>query len=151
MNANKEKTDKLIGQYIKSKRKEKGITQKEFAKMLNKGYSTYQKYELGITPIPLTVMTEIIKILQFDFIDLMSYASPYEDMGYSEYKDSMNVLIDGYSSLNNLKELRQQERNNKQQLLNSYEKLNTDGKKEAIKRVEELTEIPKYTKPDNED
>lgn len=147
MNTNKEKTDKLIGQYIKSKRKEKGITQKEIAKMLNKGYSTYQKYELGITPIPLTIMTEIIKILQFDFIDLMEYASPYEDMGYDEYKENMSVLIE----INNLKELRQQERNNKKQLLNNYEKLNTDGKKEAIKRVEELTEIPKYTKPNNED
>lgn len=30
----------------------------------------------------------------------------------------------------------------------AYEKLNDIGQKEAIKRIEELTEIPRYTKAD---
>lgn len=33
-------------------------------------------------------------------------------------------------------------------LLSNYRELNTEGQSEAIKRVEELTEIPRYTKPD---
>lgn len=34
-------------------------------------------------------------------------------------------------------------------LIDSYRKLNNDGKKEAVKRIDELTEIPKYTKSDD--
>lgn len=34
-------------------------------------------------------------------------------------------------------------------LLNKFNKLNTKGKKEAIKRVDELSEIPKYQKESN--
>lgn len=33
-------------------------------------------------------------------------------------------------------------------LINRYKRLNNDGKREAVKRVEELTELPRYTKPD---
>lgn len=33
-------------------------------------------------------------------------------------------------------------------LLSNYRELNTEGQGEAIKRVSELTEIPRYTKPD---
>ncbi len=33
-------------------------------------------------------------------------------------------------------------------MLSDYRKLNTIGKEEARKRVNELTEIPRYTKPD---
>ncbi len=34
------------------------------------------------------------------------------------------------------------------ELMTSYNKLNTQGKAEAIKRINELTELPKYTNPD---
>lgn len=33
-------------------------------------------------------------------------------------------------------------------LIDRYRKLNDDGKKEAVKRIDELTEIPRYTKQD---
>lgn len=33
-------------------------------------------------------------------------------------------------------------------LIDRYRKLNNDGKKEAVKRIDELTEIPRYTEPD---
>lgn len=33
-------------------------------------------------------------------------------------------------------------------LIDRYRRLNSDGKNEAIKRIDELTEIPRYTKPD---
>lgn len=33
-------------------------------------------------------------------------------------------------------------------LIDRYRQLNNDGKREAVKRVDELTEIPRYTKPD---
>lgn len=32
-------------------------------------------------------------------------------------------------------------------LIDRYRQLNNDGKREAVKRVDELTEIPRYTKP----
>ena len=35
-----------------------------------------------------------------------------------------------------------------EELLSKYSELNNIGKKEAIKRVSELTEIKKYTEPD---
>ena len=33
-------------------------------------------------------------------------------------------------------------------ILGAYNRLNNAGRKEAVKRVDELTEIPRYTKPD---
>ena len=38
----------------------------------------------------------------------------------------------------------------KGRLINAYGKLNRAGQMEAVKRIEELTEIPRYTKPDTE-
>ncbi len=34
------------------------------------------------------------------------------------------------------------------EILGAYEKLNDNGKKEAVKRIDELTHLPHYTKPD---
>lgn len=34
------------------------------------------------------------------------------------------------------------------EMLGAYNRLNNAGRKEAVKRVDELTEIPRYTKPD---
>ena len=33
-------------------------------------------------------------------------------------------------------------------LIDRYRRLNSDGKNEAIKRIDELTEIPRYINPD---
>ena len=38
----------------------------------------------------------------------------------------------------------------KQDLLNAFEKLNSKGQIESVKRVQELTEIPRYTEPDKD-
>lgn len=58
-------------------------------------------------------------------------------------KESFSRLHESVESIKNvIEEL------GKSNLLSDYRKLNVSGKTEAQKRVNELTEIPRYTKPD---
>lgn len=46
-------------------------------------------------------------------------------------------------------DIEDKEHDNQAKLNHAYNKLNQEGRLEAVKRIEELTEIPRYTKPDN--
>lgn len=56
-------SQKIIGEKIKSIRKEKKITQTELANLINKTPSSIQKYEYGLTSIPFEVLEKISKVL----------------------------------------------------------------------------------------
>ena len=55
-----------FGKNLKSIRTQSKLTQKEFAEKIGKGFSTVQKYELGLTVPPLAVIEEIADILEVD-------------------------------------------------------------------------------------
>ena len=55
-----------LGERIKAARKEKGITQKELADLINKGFSTVQKYEIDVIEPPISVLEKIAKALEID-------------------------------------------------------------------------------------
>ncbi len=101
-------------------REKKGITQDELAIKL--GYtsrSTIAKIESGKADITQTKVKELAKILN-------------TTTGY---------LIDGINTTSSNNQINQEEKD----LLAKFNKLNTLGKNEAKKRVEELTQIDKYT------
>lgn len=60
-----------LGEYIKSKRIEKGMTQKELAEKLNiKTYQNIQKYERNENEPNLKIMLNLIEILNLDLKEL---------------------------------------------------------------------------------
>ena len=65
----------------------------------------------------------------------------------SQILDISSDFLIGLESLENINQFKNKNElpQNKKELLDNYDKLNEEGKEEASKRVEELTQIPKYT------
>lgn len=125
-----------LGEQIKKYRKAKGMTQKELAEKIGKGYSTVQKYELNLTQPPVEVIKEIAIVLEVPMIDLL----------YSTEHDSEEDFWDAIS-----KEVEANHILLKKELINAYNSLNTTGKCKVNEYIIDLSELEKYTKPDNED
>lgn len=115
---------------IKVLRKSLGLSQEELAKKV--GYSdrsSIAKVESGKVDLPQSQIFNFAKALGVEPCELMG------DSGIKEESPSP-------SSANLTKD--------EKILLDEYRQLNQLGKKEAIKRVGELTEIPKYTEKGGE-
>ena len=112
-----------IGLLIESRRKELGLTLEQVGNAVGVGKSTVKKWESGY-----------IENMKRDKISLLA----------NVLNISPVVLITGeYEDVYTNTALKLSEDETK--LLNNFNKLNTKGKEEAINRVEELTEISKYT------
>lgn len=140
--------NKQIGNRIKSRRKELKLTLNEVAEMVGVASSTIQRYENGyISQCKLPVLESIAKAINVnptwliredanmetgipdsDFIKqnktIVSYSKPI----------TFNIDLSDYI----------ESKNKEKSLLDAYNKLNDLGKNEAIKRISELSEIPKY-------
>lgn len=67
-----EKIDyKKIGEKIKKARKEKKITQKQLAELIEKTESSIRKYEKGLIQIPGDVLEKIAKVLDISLFNLI--------------------------------------------------------------------------------
>ena len=108
-----------IGQRIKKIRKEKGLSVDYIADKLGKNRATIYRYESNdIENLPYSILVPLAEILG---------TTPMHLMGLEENAEEIKVTKE------------------EKQLLDDYNKLNDLGKKEANKRVSELTEISKYT------
>lgn len=111
-----------IKNIIREKRLELNLTYEELGNMIGVGKSTVRKWETGM-----------IENIRRDNIVALAKAlniSPALIMGW-DIKEDENVDVD-------IQVLKQNE------LINEFNKLNSIGKEEALKRVAELTEINKY-------
>lgn len=118
--------EKHFGEQLKNVREEKGFTQTELAQMVGVKTNTIIQYENGNrmpTREMLINLSECLNVSTLD-IGIMDWAvhitQNQNDNGMTE-----RVLI-------------------------ALDKLNTQGKQIAAERVEELTEIQKYTAPDTD-
>lgn len=133
-----------IGSKIKEFRKAKGITQKEMAKRLNIPYSTYSNYENNNREPNITQIEAIAKELEidvFELLDISQYKTPKKEFSEIIDNELEKWKYDqemGYSGILDI------------ELLKDFRKLNKTGQLEAKKRVQELTEIPKYTQEEKE-
>lgn len=111
-----------LGLKIKAARKAAGLTQRDLADKLGKSFSTVQKYENGLVEPPISIVPEIAEAIGVSPIELMETAIPWPG--------DLQKAVDA--------------RERREQLISSYDRLNAAGQEEAVKRVEELTEIAKY-------
>ena len=153
-----------IGSRIKKLRKEKGYTQKEFAKLVNIPYSTYSNYEnnnrepskaqirkiadgLGV-PLSSLIGWEsaFVEYVAGDLIDdlteQMTLSLKNEKINIDTSKLTKKIFSDKYTE-----ELTTDIFG---KMFEQFLKLNEEGQKEAMKRVQELTELSKYQKEETE-
>lgn len=117
-----------IGQIIKQRREELGMSQEELARKAGyKSRSSINKIEVDGRGLPQSKITAIAKALR---------TTPASLMGWEETEsfalDHVNSCF-GESA---------------REMLSNFQKLNENGQKEALKRVSEMVHIPQYTKAD---
>lgn len=112
------KSSMLIGENIKKYRKEKGLTQKELADKIGKGFSTVQKYELNISQPPIDVLNRIADTLDIDVSKLF----------YIENTLNQSAEDEAQRQEMYLKELRED-------TINKYDSLDPFGQKAANKYI----------------
>ena len=120
------------GERIKTARKYANLTQKQLAEKLGLATGTIQQYELGKRQPRLEVYDRMSDVLNVDFNWLMNGQT------LEEYEQEMkDYVARRYEEANIWKE-------GKDRINAAFDSLNTSGQQEAVKRVEELTEIPRY-------
>lgn len=107
-----------IGENIKKYRKEKGLTQKELADKIGKGFSTVQKYELNISQPPIDVLNRIADTLDIDVSKLFYIENTLNQSSEDEAQRQEMYL----------KELRED-------TINKYDSLDPFGQKSANKYI----------------
>lgn len=152
--------NKQIGNRIKARRKELKFTLQEIADMVGVASSTIQRYENGtISQYKLPILESIAKAINVNPTWLVK-----EDAQMEAYipdkvfikdnkpaitkSDTITTIVKTKDYLNPMyKKLTNEEI----MLLERFNKLNILGKKEAVKRVSELTEINKYINTEEKD
>lgn len=120
----------LIGERIQHRRQEIGMSQDELAERLGyKNRSAISRIEQGHNAFSIDKVEDFARVLQTTVADLMGW------------DDESKKLLDVIEF-----QISQEDKNLKNELIESYNKLNTLGKQEANKRVNELTQLPLYTK-----
>ena len=124
-----------IGENIKKIRKEKGLTQKNLGELCGMNEVQIRQYELGKANPKIETAMRIANALNVDVGDL----ADTDELAMIDIKENPEKWGLGSSI---------QKRSDNIDIMKHYNNLNKLGKGEAEKRVEELTEIPRYTKPD---
>lgn len=134
-----------VGRRIKELRQQKGKSQEELALAIGSTKSTISKYELGHREPSLETIQKIADALRVSFLDVVELNGSPNNSSIKEF----------------MEEVRQAEKNNQkviwggdglyfvdltpdERIMFAFDRLNEEGRNEAVKRVEELTEIPKY-------
>ena len=154
-----------IGEEIKKERKEACLTQKELAKKAGIAEITLRKYEAESIAMTTDTLIKIARALDLDDYYFIGSCTKkelefIEILKNKDARKLSQVLDIPLEIAETLAEIPNGEIEDKTEnkrlpidqsfLLEYYNKLNDLGKKEALKRVQELTEIPRYQK-DNEE
>ncbi len=134
---------KQIGKKVQNLRQSQGLTQNELAKLADTDVTIIQCCENGSNVIELEILKRIFIVLG------SSLVGKVEDWSiYPNRPADPRWYAGDYSELIKAGERIQKKEENI--LLNDYRKLNEKGQREARKRVNELTEIKKYTEIEDE-
>ena len=139
-----------IGDTMRNIRKQKGMTLQQLADILGCSQQNISQYESGKRTPKLKTVQKIADALNVNVNDLLE--SPLDDSPI--YQVLKNVdCPDSPVSRNFINSQLTTQIHDWQQidieLVKTFKKLNEDGKAAAVERIEELTEIPRYTKKAN--
>ena len=130
-------------QAIRKARKAAGITQEDLAQALGVNRATISKYETGLIEPSVSQIKTIAGILGVDFFILASeIENDWFDEGFRFAVEGEKV-IDAVAAQDRKKSgytFSEKET----RLIGAFSSLNSSGQTEAVKRVEELTEIRRY-------
>lgn len=130
-----------IGENIRKYRKMQGLTQKELANLAELNEVTIRSYENGKYKPKLETLRKISKALG---VYIGSFIEDWSQFTQDEIGEDFLSYANSYDDF--LKRIERQQKHEEKLLLTAYRKLNSDGQQEALKRVQELTEIKRYTK-----
>lgn len=153
--------NKAIGANIRKARKSKGMTQKELGTAISRTESSIAKYEQGLVDIPNMVISLIADALNVSAGYLLGQETERiiipgrlkivdindPESGFFRYDieaTDEEALNYAYQILGRAG-VSAQTHSPQALVLAAMEKLNNDGQQKAVERVEELTEIPRYT------
>lgn len=152
-----------IADNIKFLRKQNNLTQKQLAEKSGLAIITIQQYEAGKYEPKKDSLYKLRKAFDCNIYEILDkpFETPDTSMDdFEEIEGLDSVLIQKNLPPETKEKIKQQflknSTNTSNQSLNLFEKkllgnyrlLNEKGKEEANKRVEELTELPRYTMPD---
>lgn len=120
---------------LKTIRKEKGYTQSSLAKELKVSQNAVYNWESKRCEPNIDTIKEIARILKVPVIELVGSEVSHQ----IDLVDRVNAYMDFIHSIEP----------DEEDLVKIYRFLNITGKKEAKKRVQELTEIEKYRKKED--
>ena len=144
-----------LGELIQSSRKKAGLTQVELGKMLGVSGSMIGQWESNLRNPKSETIGKIASVLGKPFMDVFQI---YMEETNAAITDKLNSLK-AEAEIITLKTMEESEKEFQKEVksfidstngrtiiaIYMYE-LNADGKAEAVKRVEELAEIPRYQK-----
>lgn len=125
-----------VGEKIRAARIAAGMTQKELAYLLDVSYVNISQYENGKRNPKYSTLEKIAQELDIDPITLLPDSSVESWQSGRSYGagESVDKILDyGYRISDD-----------EMHLVNLYWQLNKSGKRKAIERMEELTEISRY-------
>lgn len=133
-----------VGNQIRKYRKKRGLSQKDVSKMTGIPYSTYSNYENNNREPSMEQLQKIATALQVSVND-------FTEIGYvmDLIENRLRVELNGMELGVITQRARDFLRDDEYELLQQYYMLNEDGRREALKRVEELTEIKRYQSDHN--
>lgn len=114
-----------IGERIRQVRQQRGLTMAELGAKVGLTAAAISRYELGQRKLSFGAITQIADALEVPLRSIL----PSDELSDDFF--SFDALFDTLDD--NLFRVRQ-----------AYQLLNPQGQEEAAKRIEELTEIPKY-------
>lgn len=121
-----------LGGKIRNARIQLGLSQRELGEKSGISQQHIEQYETGKRIPKRETIRKIAYALNVDIDDLAD-TSEQAIIDINENPENWGIDKNTHS---------------KNRIDHAFKKLNTAGKKEAAKRVEELTELPRYTKPD---
>ena len=141
-----------FGETLYKLRQQKGLSQKELAEQLEVAQASINYWEKGQRTPSIDAAKKISDFFDISLDDLTGNFTQFkthiiEDSPVLSTAKEMGILEDDlFKAMTQRRIVEELDiTEDKQELLFEYNKLNTDGQKEARKRVQELTEIKRYT------
>lgn len=129
-----------VGENIRKYRKEQGLTQKELAYLSGLNEVTIRSYETEKYKPKLKTLQQISKALGVYIGNFVEDWNEYSEEAQNEDPFDFAISLEDFQ-----KGLIRKTEHEENILLENYKKLNSKGRTEAQKRVQELTELPRYT------